>query len=253
MSTKRFFAYGCSFTSYDWPTWADIIGQSYDEYYNYGRPGAGNFYIFHSLMETDQHHKIIKDDLVIIQWTCASREDRYKDNKWLTQGGVANYYTGPEMTKFFDFRGFVMRDLALIKATKTFLDNIGCEYYFLSMVPLSTNNMYKDVFDTVTDDIEQVYKDILDLIKPSFEEVIGTIDSIRPVTVNNVIILDGHPLPSEHYDYIYKVLPKKLLPIPRSFASDIDLELARIYTTDYNWAHMFECKKQSNNKLINRI
>ena len=73
------------------------------------------------------------------------------------------------------------------------------------------------------------------------------------MTVNNVLILDGHPLPSEHYDYIYKVLPKKLLPIPRSFASDIDLELARIYPTDYNWAHMFECKKQSNNKLINRI
>lgn len=255
MENKRFFAYGCSFTNYAWPTWADLIGENFDEYFNYGRPGAGNFYIFNSLMETDQYHKITKDDLVIIQWSCSSREDRYKDNKWLTQGGVANYYTPAEMIKFFDFRGYVIKDAAVIKATKTFLDNTGCEYYFLSMVPLTTNNTYKDLFNADTTDVGQLYKDVLDIIKPSFEEVIGTTGSIRPVTVNNVTILDCHPLPSEHYDYISKVLPNKLLP-SRSVADELDLELANIYTDieDYNkWTHMFKSKQKNKENLIKRL
>jgi hypothetical protein len=115
--------------------------------------------------------------------------------------------------------------------------------------------MYKDVFDTSTDDIEQVYKDILGLIKPSFEEVIGTTGSIRPVTVNNVTIIDGHPLPSEHYDYISKVLPNRLLP-SGSVADELDLELANIYTDieDYSkWTHMFKSKQKNKAKVIKRL
>jgi len=255
MENKRFFAYGCSFTNYAWPTWADLIGGNFDEYFNYGAGGAGNFYIFNSLMETDQTHKITKDDLVIIQWSCSSREDRYKDNKWLNQGGVANYYTRSEMIKFFDFRGFVIRDAALIKAAKIFLDNIGCEYYFLSMVPLTTNNMYKELFNTDTTDVGQLYKDILDTIKPSFEEVIGSSYEIRPITLHGKKITDSHPIPSEHYDYISKVLPNKLLP-SRSVVETLDLELANVYTDneDYSkWTHMFKSKQHNKTKNMKRL
>ena len=45
---SRFFAFGCSFTSYYWPTWADIIGQEFsDRYYNLAMCGAGNEFMFH--------------------------------------------------------------------------------------------------------------------------------------------------------------------------------------------------------------
>ena len=30
----RLFAFGCSLTRYHWPTWADILGQSYYEFQN---------------------------------------------------------------------------------------------------------------------------------------------------------------------------------------------------------------------------
>lgn len=234
MENKRFFAFGCSFTKYAWPTWADILGRQYTEYYNYGRYGAGNMYIFNALMEADQYHKLTKDDLVIVQWSCSSREDRYKDNQWVTPGGVANYYSHKEFKKFFDFRGFVIRDIGLIKAAKHFLENVGCEYYFTAMVPFITNNMYGD---SDTNDVAEVYKDVLSTVKLSYESVLGTYGARRPKDVYGVKVNDSHPVPSEHYRYIQAVLPD-LLKQPKSIADNYDKELAMVWETNYNgWTY----------------
>ena len=48
---KRLFAFGCSFTGYGWPTWADIIGQSFDYYENWGKSGIGNYLISSRVVE----------------------------------------------------------------------------------------------------------------------------------------------------------------------------------------------------------
>lgn len=228
MENKRFFAYGCSFTSFIWPTWADIIGCSFDQYFNYGKQGAGNVYIFNALMETDQHHKITKDDLVIIEWSCASREDRYVANNWITMGGAANYYNASEMKKYYDFRGFVLRDLALIKAAKSFLDYTKCEYYFLSMVPILKNNVYEELFPTNTEDLSIFYKDILDTIKPSFIEVLGASITEKPKILYDKIIDDSHPLPSQHFDYISHVLPK-FTSDKKMISDNFDKRLANVW------------------------
>ena len=44
---KRFFAIGCSFTEWFWPTWANIIAEEHPhlEFKSYAKPGAGNLYI----------------------------------------------------------------------------------------------------------------------------------------------------------------------------------------------------------------
>jgi len=39
MKPRRLFAFGCSFTQYKWPTWADILGKSFDLSYNLGKSG----------------------------------------------------------------------------------------------------------------------------------------------------------------------------------------------------------------------
>jgi|Laugresbdmm110sn_1035088.scaffolds.fasta_scaffold03116_2 hypothetical protein len=238
MENKRFFAYGCSYTTYAWPTWADLLGRQYLEYFNYGQPGAGNQFIFNAVMESDERHKITKDDLVIVQWSGPSREDRYKDNKWLTQGGVANYYTGPEMTKFFDFRGFVIRDLALIKATKCFLDNAGCDYRFISMVPFDSNNEYQDISNADVADVCEHYMNIIKLIKTSYIEVLGDYGQIRPRTLHGINITDNHPLPSEHYKYLQTVLPEFL--VDSQLADAFDKILTQVWDThncgwNYDW------------------
>ena len=48
---SRLFTFGCSFTSYHWPTWADILGREYDYFENWGRSGGSNQFIFNSLIE----------------------------------------------------------------------------------------------------------------------------------------------------------------------------------------------------------
>ena len=89
---KRFFAFGCSFTNYKWPTWADIISQEFTEEnsFNYGCCGAGNYIITHSVMEADHFHNLGPDDLVMVMFTNFQREDRYVKNKggWLYHGNI---------------------------------------------------------------------------------------------------------------------------------------------------------------------
>lgn len=248
MENKRFFAYGCSFTHYAWPTWADLLGRQYTEYFNYGQAGAGNQFIFNALMESDEHHKIAKNDLVIVQWSCSSREDRYTRGKWICPGGIANYYTDEEFKKFFDFRGFLIRDLATIKATKSFLDNIGCEYYFISMVPLTSNNEYEKTFNSETKDVDDFYKNTLSYIKPSYLEILGDYSHRRPKVLHGITIDDSHPLPSEHYAYLKQVLPH-LVKEDSSIAEQLDIKLAEIWNSNhkgctYKWPDQSKVKKE---------
>ena len=48
---KRLFVIGCSHTRYVWPSYADILSLSFDQYQNWGFPGFGNFAIFHRVNE----------------------------------------------------------------------------------------------------------------------------------------------------------------------------------------------------------
>lgn len=237
-TTKRFFAFGCSFTKYTSPTWADLIASLYPTYFNYGQPGAGNMYIFNAIMEADQRHRFNKDDLVIVQWSCPSREDRYLNKNWITPGSIVNHYPEDYILNYFDFRGFLMRDLAAIKATKCFLENAGCEYRFISMVPLDSNNEYEHISDANVADVCEHYLDIIKLIKSSYIEVLGKYGQIRPRILHGIEITDNHPLPSEHYKYLQTVLPEFL--IDNRLADTYDNILAQVWHTHrqgwtYHW------------------
>jgi hypothetical protein len=221
------------------------LGRQYSEYFNYGQPGAGNQFIFNALMESDERHKITKEDLVIVQWSGPTREDRYQNGKWITSGGAGSYYTAEELKKFFDFRGFLIRDLATIKATKSFLDNTGCEYYFIAMVPLTSSDEYDDLFELETKDLAEFYKNVVSTIKPSYLEVLGKYSNRRPKVLHNIKIEDNHPFPSEHYAYIKQVLPH-LVKEDSSIADQLDITLAQIWTSNYQgWTYMWPDKKKA--------
>lgn len=196
--TPRFFAFGCSFTAYAWPSWADLVGTHFpEEYYNYGRSGAGNSYIFNRFIQAHQVHKFTKDDLVIVQWSTITREDRYLKGSWVTKGSVQNFYTDEFIRKYFDETGYLIRDIALFAAVNTILDQIGCEYYFTSLESFNTN-----------ENIKEVYSDVLSIMKPSYFDILGRGYNPRTVGVDNVVIDDYHPIPGEHLHYINKVIPQ---------------------------------------------
>src|SRR5210317_538525 len=84
----RLFTFGCSYTKYHWPTWADIIARDLDcEFENWGMSGIGNVAIQHKLMECDLKNKFKEDDLILVAWSGWSREDRYL-GEWVPRGNA---------------------------------------------------------------------------------------------------------------------------------------------------------------------
>ena len=72
---SRLFTFGCSFTRYFYPTWADFIGIGFKHYENWGRAGAGNFYITSQVYECHQVNKLQKEDTVLIMMSSIDRFD----------------------------------------------------------------------------------------------------------------------------------------------------------------------------------
>ena len=147
---RRLFTFGCSFTQYwRWPTWADIIGREFDKFENWGICGTGNPAIQYNLVECHQRHNLGPNDTVLIMWTNTAREDRYVGNRWL-EGGNVYWSTGSQyppgwVAKFACERGYFIRDVAIITATRHLLDHWGCQYRFLSMIPLTDSNQQSEL------------------------------------------------------------------------------------------------------------
>jgi len=210
---SRLFAFGCSFTNYRWRTWADILGEQYDHFENWGQSGAGNHYIFNAVMECDQRRTWNADDTVIICWTNVMREDRYVENRgWITLGNVM---TSPIFTKEFltdsvSERGNVIRDLAYVKAVKSLLELSKVTWRFLSMCPFAQADPWDQRKMHQCADAYELYADVLDCFLPSFTEVLGHNfwQHDRPPRQTGP---DGgrdyHPIPQEHLLYLDTVLP----------------------------------------------
>ena len=176
---KRLFTFGCSFTNYRWPTWADIVSQDYDYYENWGQRGGGNKYIYFSLIECHQRNNITADDTVMIMWSSQAREDKFLDNKWYTPGAI------PEIA---DTTGYFLETITYIQGSYHLLDSIGCEKHFLSMLPMDiSTDWWANLIDisvnrwlnlapklnlSISSKILKLYAPVLKHIKPSVYETV---------------------------------------------------------------------------------
>lgn len=173
--SQRFFAFGCSFTQYHWPTWADIIGKQSDFYQNWGKTGAGNQYIFNALIECQVRNTLTKDDLVCVMFTNFCREDRYVGKSWITPGNIFTQTTYDKkfVKNFADVRGYYIRDLATIYAIDKVLTAIGCKKFYFSMVDIVNPLQYEHSdFSSEVSDLFGFYQPIIDKILPSVHNVV---------------------------------------------------------------------------------
>ena len=142
---KRFFAFGCSYTNYAWPTWANLLSVNYDEFYNWGLAGIGNRAIAERIAEANVKHRFTKDDLVIVQWSSHLRNDwwhKYSSSdrpyQWKTAGSIFNYinekiYDDKWIQQFFYEPAYFMHTLNHISLAQALLKSTGCEWYMSSM------------------------------------------------------------------------------------------------------------------------
>ena len=270
MIKKRLFTFGCSFTKYNWATWADILGQEFAEHQNWGQKGGGNLFILCSLMEAIQRHSISENDVVIVLWSAPGREDRWVNGGWVTPGSIYNQYVYPEdwVDKFADPDGYLIRDSALISSATKVLDNIKCEYHMLSMVPFeiiddrefSLIQKVKSKFNLITgverknskalktnlDGVIALYHDVINKIRPSMFEVIFNNDwysrpGFKTKTWIETSYRDSREIWAPHWpeyeDFINKRMTKEISQEIKQFydVEDIDLfinEITRFQNRD---------------------
>jgi hypothetical protein len=133
MKNSRLFTFGCSFTKYKWPTWADIIGTNYYKHYNLGHYGAGNYYIAEKLYETHTTTPIKSDDVVIIMLSSANRLDIYDPSigKFNLNGNIYNseHIFGEKFVReVWNDTHSIYNTWFMVKTMKTLLESIGCNY-----------------------------------------------------------------------------------------------------------------------------
>lgn len=148
---KRLFTFGCSFTRYSWPTWADFLGLEFDYHENWGLPGIGNVAIANRIAECYSKGKLNKNDTVIVQWSSHIRNDYHTFRSsprgrnavgWKTKGSIFNYlnqnvYDKDWIVKFFDERSYIMYSLNSMVQAKAILDNSNCTWKMTSISDFS--------------------------------------------------------------------------------------------------------------------
>lgn len=207
---KRLFVFGCSFTSYFWPTWANIIAKEleHSEFYNFAISGLGNLGIASRLSEANNRFNFCETDLVIVMWTTFLREDRWLPYRWYAAGNV---YSSGEMypkdftDKYSNACGYLIRDCALITMANQLLETSKCQSLALTSVPL-------DHLDCNIDIDKNTYNKILDLYQPLFDKMPKNLfDFVKvgnrwPVSFKylweNDIHHDHHPLPMDYFRYL---------------------------------------------------
>jgi hypothetical protein len=219
---QRLFVFGCSFTKWQYPTWADILATSMPNipYYNYGCAGAGNQFIFTKLQEADIQHTFTANDLVIVQWTNIRREDRFdeKTAMWLTPG---NIYTqtiySPDYVEQY------------VNDTHSAIRDYTCVYASLQMLKQKTNFKFfqmTDIFEKVDQWEDAITCESLDTIQKFYRPAVGEFlsESFYSILWNNNIsekiektheqvhpnYHDYHPTIKEHCVFLQAVFDIEL-------------------------------------------
>jgi hypothetical protein len=161
MNYERIFIFGCSFTKHQWPTWADIIRYNSDvPVENWGYGGIGNVGIFHRLIECDLKNKFTDKDLILVQWSSWTREDRFKKN-WLANGNV---FHNIDYDKKFVKRHWhrnndiIKNSTAMIAAKKCF--NLSYECHMIPLAEPEANDLImidqdKEIYDLYMNNIDK--------------------------------------------------------------------------------------------------
>lgn len=140
---KRFFTFGCSFTEYKYPTWANIMQRNMPdaEFYNLGKCGGGNVFIANRITEANRVFNFCETDLIMVMWSTFCREDRYTFYRgWVNPGNIYSqdiydFTTEQYLKDWGEPLTYLVRDLSLIDMTTTYINSLPCDSHLLLSVP----------------------------------------------------------------------------------------------------------------------
>jgi hypothetical protein len=220
---NRLFTFGCSYTSFLWKTWADIIADDLQiPFQNWGQRGIGNIAIASKILECDLTHKFTKDDLIIVNWSSWHRIDLVNQNRnWHNGGNAFNNPMFPPkyLKKYWNQNDDIVKNsTAIISPNKMFninyqshmIDYEGrteyneTSYDFTHYTYLLDNLPKKNIFDnsnnthfsnTIIDHhpdilnhlahVQQIYKHLNLTINPSTVKKYSDMQDVIINTINN--------------------------------------------------------------------
>lgn len=210
---KRFFTFGCSFTEYKYPTWANIMQRNmpHAEFYNLGKCGGGNTFISNRITEANRVFNFCETDLIMVMWSTFCREDRYTYKLgWKLPGNIYSQseydFTTDEYIKDWGQPlTYLVRDLATIELTTNYLNSLPCDSHMLLSVPFDHQ---QDLKCSKTRYLLEVYSDLIDsYVDNMYELELGGewINGSRYKTDWSDDYSDYHPSPLRYANYLKKL------------------------------------------------
>lgn len=142
-------------TSYHYPTWANIVGRSFDTFENWGRPSAGNNYILNAINRCHLQNQLGSTDTVLVLWSGLARIDYYQINEWSHL--VNQYYDlTTDNTPVSCPDGYQWLSFAWMSSAQHILENLKVRYRMFHWQPMDTGT---DAF--------QLYQSVLAKITPA--------------------------------------------------------------------------------------
>ena len=207
---KRLFTFGCSFTSWKWPTWNDYIGLNFDEYYSLGCGGADNKNILYRLLQADKKYKFTSDDTIMIMFTSFNRM-AYVGEKdfWIHNIGdlVDHNVKAHPIGKNYNFATAVYDSCIAIQSIESILKSKNIKYKFLQSMK---HDFYNDDFK-MSGDVKEDLDYCLGLFKyPVMENwCYENYDFMKEKVIwKDEGNQDGHPTMKHHFDFVEEFFPQ---------------------------------------------
>jgi len=131
---KSLYVVGCSHSRYVWPTYANILGQEYDNFYNWAGTGFGNYAIMHRAIEVAE--LMTPEDDLIVQWTYPGRFDFHIFGQgWYRGGNLVHSHDQIQqtiLTYAFDPDSYQFQSDNHIMLTTTYLKNKNVNFRMLA-------------------------------------------------------------------------------------------------------------------------
>ena len=214
---NRLFAFGCSLTYYSWPTWADLISQEFDQYYNFGVMGCGNHFIQFTVYEADALFSFNENDTVLIMTSHPFRNDTFvRDDhnflRWQSRGYVyqpnnSDIYTEKWLRELWSSEQGYMYSWLALKSITHFLQSKKVKFKIVpgfewayDGVPMECSNE-----DFIQPFLEQI-NDYLHVKTPLFNWAKNTYDESQFLTFDG--LRDDHPTVLMHGEYVKQFLPE---------------------------------------------
>ena len=240
--------FGCSFTKYHWPTWADIVLKQAEQYGhdtdNWGLPGVGNLFIAIKVQEAIATGSLKPGDHAFICWSTFMREDRMVNGTWINPGNIFNQsiYSQAFVEEFADLEFYTVRDCALINATRAALQAHGINqtHSIMNVYEVYHNGVHAAYNDSGRDQIKSTIE--MFGLKFDCKPVLAVLQQPEigiPVKWSDARYNDTHQMPKDMLRYVKEEM--STLPIPW---------LASIHPNVENWVFEWQNKIDSTPKPL---